>query len=325
MSKKAIPSNNFKSRWGLSILDDYRYLTIPGFIMRNWAKFVSVQEWVFIQQVMSFKYDSENGAAMPSLETISLEMGYKTTRTVQKQKSELIKRGLMTEIIRPGETSIYEFQGFAEKCLQAEQGMKNNSGVKDFSGVKNNSGVGVKNFSPEDIEEKNEKKEKEITLSSSDDAISSNPDKPSDKYSKHYKLVVQYIWSNQTDYMHNQIMLQLLGKQSKYKTRNAFALNATTLEAMAFKVYRDNRHDGILPYSAEGLHQAFESFRTAKEYARCMELAEERMERLLITEGIIEKAPIQPAPVEEIEEVADFDIDTFLNEAVDILRKKENL
>lgn len=148
-------TNTFVSRWGIPELDDYRWLNIPGFIMRNWSKFVSIQEWSFILQIMSFKFDSENGQASPSLETITDELGYKNVRSVQTLKKSLVKKGLLEITERSGFTDIYNFKIFAKKCHSQE--MHSDSLVNCNAPVplNHNSGGVVSHDSPEDIEYKN--------------------------------------------------------------------------------------------------------------------------------------------------------------------------
>lgn len=157
-------TNTFVSRWGIPELDDYRWLNIPGFIMRNWSKFVSIQEWSFILQVMSFKYDSANGQASPSLETITEELGYKNIRSVQIIKKKLADKNLLEITERPGLTDIYDFKKFAQKCHIEE--VNHNSLVNQDSPVppyQDSPGV-VHSDSPEESEDKNQNYKKQNSL-----------------------------------------------------------------------------------------------------------------------------------------------------------------
>jgi hypothetical protein len=114
-------SETFVSRWGIEGLDDKRWIQIPGFIMRNWSKFVTVAEWAFILQVMSYKYDSEKGEARPSLTSIQNEMGYDQIRSVQRLKSSLIEKKMLTVTWVPGYPDTYYFTGFAKSCKEADE------------------------------------------------------------------------------------------------------------------------------------------------------------------------------------------------------------
>jgi hypothetical protein len=119
-------SDTFFSRWGIKDLDDERWLNVPGFIMRNWSKFVTVAEWAFILQVMSYKYDTEKGAAKPSLSSIQNEMGYDQIRSVQRLKSSLIEKGLLKVTWVPGYPDTYYFNSFTKGCKEADEARDKN-------------------------------------------------------------------------------------------------------------------------------------------------------------------------------------------------------
>lgn len=89
----------YVSRWGDPELDS-GYVWIPGFILRRCAQAgVSPTELAFITQVMSFKYDTENGAAYPSLRLIGERLG-RSADAVRRIKNSLQKKGLLLVIER---------------------------------------------------------------------------------------------------------------------------------------------------------------------------------------------------------------------------------
>lgn len=110
----------FISRWGLEAEEDRRWIQIPGFIVKNWSQFLTIQEWAFIIQIMSFKFDCERGQARPSLETIRQELGYASIRSVQNIKNSLIEKGLLKLTERSGKPHIYDFAPFTRKCEALE-------------------------------------------------------------------------------------------------------------------------------------------------------------------------------------------------------------
>lgn len=125
------------SRWGHPIADDYGYVDIPGWILRNYHKCgVSPLEMMFVTHVMAFKYDRkadcDENPAKPSLATIAQYMG-RDTSNVRRLKQGLIKKGLLTVTSSKGKADEYDFAGLTNRCLQLEMEARQTPG-KNTSG-----------------------------------------------------------------------------------------------------------------------------------------------------------------------------------------------
>jgi hypothetical protein len=186
----------FNSRWGNAIADDYQYCHVPGYILRNYSKCVSVidvlndsgeietkrgqivdldmQDMMFVIHVMAFKYDAPNGKASPGLPTIAEYTGLHVT-SVRRIKQKLISYGLLTIESTIGRPDVYTFAGLHDQCVRLEQELEPIEGVpvtpsKSASGSKNARGWASKSArgTPSksatrrvkgNLEEKKEKKE----------------------------------------------------------------------------------------------------------------------------------------------------------------------
>lgn len=138
MTKK----REFNSRWGNAIADDYQYCHVPGYILRNYAKCVSLvdvvddkgeidikrgqivdldmQDMMFVIHIMAFKYDAPNGKATPGLPTIAEYTGLHVT-SVRRIKQKLISFGLLTVESSSGRPDVYNFAGLHDQCVRLEQ------------------------------------------------------------------------------------------------------------------------------------------------------------------------------------------------------------
>lgn len=118
------PDRRIRSRWGNPILDDWGYVDIPGWILRNYHKCgVSPLEMMFVAHVMSFKYDAAGNqpenAAKPALTTIAEYMGRAVTN-IRRMRRSLEEKGLLEVTFVGGECSEYNFAGLTNRCLQFE-------------------------------------------------------------------------------------------------------------------------------------------------------------------------------------------------------------
>ena len=94
------------------------YTTIPNFMFRHYADAgVTRAEFLVILHLASYHYESANGQSSPSLETVAREMGYKDSKCLRLHIQSLEAKGVLTRILRPGQTSIYLLEGFSRKIL----------------------------------------------------------------------------------------------------------------------------------------------------------------------------------------------------------------
>lgn len=167
MTKK----NDFNSRWGNAIADDYQYCHVPGYILRNYSKCVSVvdvlndngeietkrgqiidldmQDMMFVVHIMAFKYDAPNGKASPGLPTIAEYTGLHVT-SIRRIKQKLMSFGLLSVKSEIGRPDVYSFSGLHDQCVRLEQELEPIEGVpvtpsKSASGSKNARGWASKN------------------------------------------------------------------------------------------------------------------------------------------------------------------------------------
>lgn len=115
----------FDHRWGIPALDnDQRGLWIPGFIMRYWQQVIDRNEFAFLCEVMSYRFNCPNGQSSPAMKTLADGIGYADTRNMRRIKSGLIERGLLTVTSRSetSQTDIYDFGGFTRACLKLAEG-----------------------------------------------------------------------------------------------------------------------------------------------------------------------------------------------------------
>ena len=112
----------FISRWGDPELDDKQYVTIPGFVLRQYHKLgLTADEFQVMAHIMSFKYDLEGAQASPSLLTIAKHVGRHVSsvrRTIRRLRED---REVLTVIERPGLSSIYDFGELVRRCREYEQ------------------------------------------------------------------------------------------------------------------------------------------------------------------------------------------------------------
>lgn len=147
MTKK----REFNSRWGNAIADDYQYCHVPGYILRNYAKCVSVvdvlvdkgqidikrgqiidldmQDMMFVIHVMAFKYDAPKGKATPGLPKIAEYTGLHVT-SIRRIKQKLMSYGLLSVESEKGKPDIYNFAGLHDQCVRLEQGLSALDGVE---------------------------------------------------------------------------------------------------------------------------------------------------------------------------------------------------
>lgn len=127
---------SFTPRWGDPELDDYQWLNIPGFIMRNYWQItdkkgievgLTPQEFTFIAHIMAFKYDVPGSIAAPSILKIARRMG-RTSATVHNIKNGLIDNGILK--IESGQElgvpNIYDFSELVRQCREIEGGVTRN-------------------------------------------------------------------------------------------------------------------------------------------------------------------------------------------------------
>lgn len=109
----------FSFRWGIPWLDG-GYTTIPNFMIRRYAEVgVNRSEFLVIIHLAAYRYESANGQASPSLETVARQMGYKDSETVRHHIRSLEAKGMLTRHLRAGDTSVYDLAGFSRKVLAA--------------------------------------------------------------------------------------------------------------------------------------------------------------------------------------------------------------
>lgn len=147
MTKK----REFNSRWGNVVADDFQYCHVPGYILRNYAKCVSLvdviddkgeidikrgqivgldmQDMMFVIHVMAFKYDAPDGKAMPGLPKIAEYTGLHVT-SVRRIKQKLMSFGLLTVQSEIGKTDVYNFSGLHDQCARLEQGLSQVEGIE---------------------------------------------------------------------------------------------------------------------------------------------------------------------------------------------------
>lgn len=133
----------FTSRWGDPVADDYQYCHVPGYVLRNYSKCVSLkdvvtkagkttmrrgepakvdmQDMMFIIHVMAFKYDSGKSAARPGLPTIA-DYGAIHVTSARRIKQRLMDMGLLEVASEKGLADVYNFKGLHEQCVRLERG-----------------------------------------------------------------------------------------------------------------------------------------------------------------------------------------------------------
>src|SRR3990172_7978295 len=102
MTRRKEPSDEFVSRWGDKELDDTQYITIPGWILRNYSLFthnskkvgLTPEEFQILVHIMSFKYDVPGSEARPSLQTIATQTGKHVT-SVSRTVKHLEEKGAL--------------------------------------------------------------------------------------------------------------------------------------------------------------------------------------------------------------------------------------
>src|SRR3990172_7253070 len=128
-------AENFQSRWGDPELDDPGYITIPGFIMRNYAKFVYAghdpqkegnvvgllaDEFVVLSHIMAFKYDVAGSEAKPSLATVAAQPGRHITN-IRRTVKRMEEKGIVKVTPVAGQPNIYDFGELVRQCRQYER------------------------------------------------------------------------------------------------------------------------------------------------------------------------------------------------------------
>lgn len=214
MTKK----REFNSRWGNAIADDYQYCHVPGYILRNYAKCVSLidviddkgeidtkrgqivdldmQDMMFVIHVMAFKYDAPNGKATPGLPTIAQYSGLHVT-SVRRIKQKLISYGLLTVESSKGKSDTYNFAGLHDQCVRLEQELEPIEGVpvtpsKSASGSKNARGWASK--SARGTTSKSASRRIKANSEEKNEKAKSSPSKDSDatRYASEDRLILSW-------------------------------------------------------------------------------------------------------------------------------------
>lgn len=111
-------NDKFSFRWGVPILDA-GHVPIYRWMLRNYSKAdITREEFLFIIHIADYHYESPDGEAYPSLETIKDFMGYKHVNSVYRLRDSLIKKGMLIRTPRPGKTDIYNVQPFARRMWE---------------------------------------------------------------------------------------------------------------------------------------------------------------------------------------------------------------
>ena len=111
-------TDKFDFRWGIPALDDKGYTFIPGYILRNYAKMnIKPAHMMFIAHLSSYKYNTPNSEARPSLRTIADLMGFKSEQAVRDIIAKLISGGVLTVFENPGRPNLYDFSVLSARCL----------------------------------------------------------------------------------------------------------------------------------------------------------------------------------------------------------------
>jgi hypothetical protein len=121
----------FNFRWGIAWLDESRNggTEVPGFVLRNYHKLgVSPAAMLLIIHLSAYHYNCSNGAAKPSLKTISELMGYKDDESVRQMVRDLKDKNLIIITPNRGQCSTYDFSPFAEQCLKLDSEKVSNPG-----------------------------------------------------------------------------------------------------------------------------------------------------------------------------------------------------
>lgn len=134
MAKNVI-NDVFNSRWGDAELDDKQYAFVPGWIMRQYHRFqyagedaslrgetvgLAADEFQVMVHIMSFKYDTPEAVARPSLVTIAEQMG-KHVSSIRRTVKRLKEKGALQVQPQEGKPSVYDFGELARQCRQYEK------------------------------------------------------------------------------------------------------------------------------------------------------------------------------------------------------------
>lgn len=167
MTKKSSKDENFAPRWGDDDLDDKGYVTVPGWILRNYHLFryqdkqvgITPIELAFIVHVMSFKWDVVESQAKPSLHTIAERMGRHITNVHATKRGLVIKGAMEVDSgQKAGKPNIYSFAGLCRQCRMFEA-LRSSENATPPNSENATPGV-VKTLPKEDKPIKESKKEK---------------------------------------------------------------------------------------------------------------------------------------------------------------------
>ena len=142
----------FSFRWGVDLFDDER-TPIPNWILSNYHQVewqgideegnlisgvgISNTEMMFVIHLASFRYESEQGQASPSLTgTIADRMNYTSNQGIINVEEKLVSKGLLLVEKRPGQTSIYDFTPFSEAIIKAIMQSNPSTKVDDHQSTK---------------------------------------------------------------------------------------------------------------------------------------------------------------------------------------------
>lgn len=133
--------DHFSSRWDIPWLD-VGFVQVPNCFFRHYKELgITRDEFLFIMHLATYKYESAQGYAYPSLGTIAQQMGL-SRRQVRRLRKSLEGNGWLTVYRRPGETSVYSFQAFALAMMRLEEiAMRSRRPGQDPGGRTPTSGV----------------------------------------------------------------------------------------------------------------------------------------------------------------------------------------
>ena len=147
-------------RWGIPELDQEIAMTrIPNFILEYAAELtVTPQELAMIIHLAAFRYESPKGVSKPSIMTIATLLGYTDDKQVRRMIRRLEDAKLLQVTRTTGQTSIYDFKGLSQKCLDIfrERGLPS----KGVGGLPSRGGVGLPSKGVEEGKVKERKSKK---------------------------------------------------------------------------------------------------------------------------------------------------------------------
>ena len=123
-------AENYSFRWGVDIFDNSA-TNVPNWILAYYHRVpwtlpdgksgygISNTEMMFIIHLSSFKYESPQGKAAPSLTgTIKERMNYQSNQGVINIAQGLLDKGLLLIEKQPGKPSVYDFTPFSRRVVE---------------------------------------------------------------------------------------------------------------------------------------------------------------------------------------------------------------